>query len=230
MAKMTATEAKNRFGQLLEMAQAEPVHVQKDGRDVGVMISPEQYRRFLERASDLVSRYGTADMGPWGSLSELGGKPHEIPEVYHRSSPISYAHLCTTPTLLVQGEHDWRCPAGQAEQFYAHLKANGCITEMVRYPEQSHLGSITGPVYVQKSQNDELLGWISRTRATQHKLLYVIGIMLVVSSVLLFWKLGPGLLALGITAIVAISGFWITSSHILEWNDQLAALRRTGGM
>jgi hypothetical protein len=79
-------------------------------------------------------------------------------------------------------------------------------------------------------RRDELLGWISRTRATQHKLLYVIGIMLVVSSVLLFWKLGPGLLALGITAIVAISGFWITSSHILEWNDQLAALRRTGGM
>ncbi|MEO8884177.1 MAG: type II toxin-antitoxin system Phd/YefM family antitoxin, partial [Devosia sp.] len=48
MATMTATEAKNRFGQLLEMAQAEPVHVQKDGRDVGVMISPEQYRRLVE--------------------------------------------------------------------------------------------------------------------------------------------------------------------------------------
>jgi len=34
MAKMTATDAKNKFGQVLEMAQAEPVAIQKNGRDV----------------------------------------------------------------------------------------------------------------------------------------------------------------------------------------------------
>lgn len=51
MAKMTATEAKNRFGQLLEMARAEPVHVQKDGRTVGVMVSAEQYQRFVESST-----------------------------------------------------------------------------------------------------------------------------------------------------------------------------------
>jgi prevent-host-death family protein len=43
MAAMTATDAKNRFGQMLEMAQAEPVHIQKNGRDVGIVLSPEQY-------------------------------------------------------------------------------------------------------------------------------------------------------------------------------------------
>jgi dipeptidyl aminopeptidase/acylaminoacyl peptidase len=126
-----------------------------------------QTRRFKAAVAenpitDLVSRYGTADMGPWGSISELGGKPHEIPDVYRRSSPITYAHTCTTPTLLIQGEADYRCPIGQSEQFYAHLKANGCITEMVRYPEMSHLGAISGPVEVQKSQNDELLGWMNK--------------------------------------------------------------------
>jgi len=51
MAKMTATEAKNRFGQLLELAQAEPVFVQKDGRDVAVMLSAEQYRQLSESAA-----------------------------------------------------------------------------------------------------------------------------------------------------------------------------------
>jgi len=51
MARMNATDAKNRFGQLLEMAQAEPVHVQKNGRDVGIMISPEQYGKLLELGS-----------------------------------------------------------------------------------------------------------------------------------------------------------------------------------
>ena len=112
--------------------------------------------------TDLVSRYGTADMGPWGSLSELGGKPHEIPEVYRRGSPITYAHQCTTPTLLIQCEEDYRCPAGQAEQFYGHLKANGCIAEMLRIPAMSHVASITGPVRVQKAQNEALLEWMRR--------------------------------------------------------------------
>jgi prevent-host-death family protein len=51
MAAMTATEAKNRFGQALEMAQAGPVHVQKNGRDVAVLISPEEYKQLREAAS-----------------------------------------------------------------------------------------------------------------------------------------------------------------------------------
>ncbi|QPC84933.1 S9 family peptidase [Phototrophicus methaneseepsis] len=126
-----------------------------------------QTRRFKAAVAenpitDLVSRYGTADMGPWGSLSELGGKPHEIPEVYKQSSPITYAHLCTTPTLLVQGEDDYRCPIGQGEQFYAHLKANGCPTEMVRLPGMSHVASISGPVKVQKAQNEATLNWLNK--------------------------------------------------------------------
>lgn len=51
MARINATDAKNRFGQLLEMAKAEPVHVQKNGRDVGIMLSPEQYEKLLELSS-----------------------------------------------------------------------------------------------------------------------------------------------------------------------------------
>lgn len=43
MAAITATEAKNKFGQVLEMVQAEPVRIQKNGRDVAVVLSPEQY-------------------------------------------------------------------------------------------------------------------------------------------------------------------------------------------
>ena len=43
VANITATEAKNRFGQVLEMAQAEPVRIQKNGRDVAIVLSPEQY-------------------------------------------------------------------------------------------------------------------------------------------------------------------------------------------
>ena len=43
MAEISATDAKNKFGQVLEMAQAGPVRIQKNGRDVAVVLSAEQY-------------------------------------------------------------------------------------------------------------------------------------------------------------------------------------------
>jgi len=50
MAGMTATDAKNKFGQVLEMAQAEPVAIQKNGRDVAYVVSAEQFHALRERA------------------------------------------------------------------------------------------------------------------------------------------------------------------------------------
>ena len=43
MKNMTAREAKNRFGQLLDAAQRSPVSVTKNGRAVTVMLSTELY-------------------------------------------------------------------------------------------------------------------------------------------------------------------------------------------
>jgi dipeptidyl aminopeptidase/acylaminoacyl peptidase len=114
-----------------------------------------------------VSMYGTSDISAWFAPQEMGGLPHEIPEVYWRCSPITYAHRCTTPTLLIQGEHDYRCPAEQSEQFYAVLKASGCIVEMLRLPNSPHVGSIAGPPILRHAQNEALLGWLNR---------YVLGI------------------------------------------------------
>jgi dipeptidyl aminopeptidase/acylaminoacyl peptidase len=87
-----------------------------------------------------ISFYGVSDIGAWFAVEELGGRPHEIPEVYRRCSPITYAHRCRTPTLLIQGEADYRCPAEQSEQFYTVLKANGCVVEMLRLPGSSPRG------------------------------------------------------------------------------------------
>ena len=112
--------------------------------------------------TNLTSFYGTSDIGHLFSIAEMGGLPHEIPEIYQRESPITYAHKCTTPTLMIQGEADFRCPAEQSEQFYTVLKANGCITEMVRLPGSPHAGTISGPPVVRKYGNEALLDWMDR--------------------------------------------------------------------
>lgn len=109
-----------------------------------------------------VSFYGVSDIGPWFAVEQLGGHPHEIPEIYAKCSPITYAHRCKTPTLLVQAEHDWRCPAEQSEQFYTVLKANGCIAEMLRLPGGAHAATITGAPINRRVHNEALLDWMNR--------------------------------------------------------------------
>ncbi len=52
---LTATDAKNRFGELIDMAQVEPVRVQRQGRDVAVVLSPEEFRRLSGAASGKIS-------------------------------------------------------------------------------------------------------------------------------------------------------------------------------
>ncbi len=108
------------------------------------------------------SFYGTSDIGIYFSVEQMGGHPHEIPEIYRKCSPITYAHRCTTPTLLVQSELDWRCPAEQSEQFYTVLKANGCIVEMLRQPGGAHGASIYGAVNLRRAHNDAMLDWFER--------------------------------------------------------------------
>ncbi|KKB85328.1 hypothetical protein VW29_06670 [Devosia limi DSM 17137] len=47
MSTITATNAKNKFGQVLDQAQHEPVHVQKNGRDIAVVVSAAEYQRLI---------------------------------------------------------------------------------------------------------------------------------------------------------------------------------------
>jgi dipeptidyl aminopeptidase/acylaminoacyl peptidase len=112
--------------------------------------------------TNFTSFYGVSDIGPSYATRELGGCPYEIPSIYAKCSPISYAHRCSTPTLLIQGEMDYRCPSEQAEQFYTTLRASGCIVEMLRFPLSPHNGSISGAVAVRRAQNQALVEWMQR--------------------------------------------------------------------
>ena len=112
--------------------------------------------------TNFVSLYGTSDIGLFFVAEEMGGKPHEIPEVYTRCSPITFAHNCKTPTLLIVCEHDHRCPPEQAEQFYSVLKASGCTVEMLRLPDSFHGGGTSGPLPARRAHAEALHAWMDR--------------------------------------------------------------------
>ena len=49
MKSMSAKDAKNAFGLLLDTARAEPVTIEKHGRRVVVVVSVEEYERLTEK-------------------------------------------------------------------------------------------------------------------------------------------------------------------------------------
>jgi prevent-host-death family protein len=48
MLTLTATDAKTRFGQVLQSALVEPVAIEKNGRELAFIISSQEYHRLQE--------------------------------------------------------------------------------------------------------------------------------------------------------------------------------------
>jgi prevent-host-death family protein len=73
---MQATDAKNRFGELLEDAISEPVLIQKNGRDVAVVMSKADFdQRYASVTSrEQVQRYHEESIERFGALYEALSK------------------------------------------------------------------------------------------------------------------------------------------------------------
>ena len=111
---------------------------------------------------DLESFYGTSDVGHIFGANEFGAAPHEAPAWYAAHSPSTFAHRARTPTLILHGEADERCPIGQGEQMFVALKRAGCEVEFARYPGGSHEGPRFGPPAHTEDFLARTLAWFKR--------------------------------------------------------------------
>ncbi|MEE2877135.1 MAG: S9 family peptidase [Candidatus Neomarinimicrobiota bacterium] len=104
----------------------------------------------------------TADM--YGTFTKywFPGFPWEMPEHYHKRSPLSLVGNVTTPTMLLTGEADYRTPMSESEQYYQALKLRKIDTKLVRIPGASH------GIYRRPSQHiakvAEILEWFEHYR------------------------------------------------------------------
>jgi prevent-host-death family protein len=55
MKTLGASEAKNRFGEMLDFAHREPVQIAKKGRSVVVVLSIEEFERFSALENELLA-------------------------------------------------------------------------------------------------------------------------------------------------------------------------------
>jgi SAM-dependent methyltransferase/dienelactone hydrolase len=69
----------------------------------------------------------------------LKGDWNDPASQYLERSPVTHAHRCTTPTLILQGAEDRCTPVGQGEELYAAITAAGAETELVVYPREGHV-------------------------------------------------------------------------------------------
>ena len=108
---------------------------------------------------NMLSMWGVSDAGKELISLEMDGDPHRVPERYWELSPLAHAHKCRTPTLLIQGENDLRCPMEQAEQFYTALEAAGCEVELLRLANCSHGLELIGPPPLRRYRMNAIREW-----------------------------------------------------------------------
>lgn len=111
---------------------------------------------------DLESQFGTSDIGWHYDTTQYRARPHERPEWFRAHSPLTYAHRATTPTLLMVGESDLRCPPTQSEELFVALKKAGCEVVFVRYPGMAHGFVSDGPPPYREDFLTRTLGWFDR--------------------------------------------------------------------
>ncbi len=112
--------------------------------------------------TDLVSHLGTSDSGYYVDPFDQGGTLAERHDTYVRLSPITHAHRVTTPTLLLQGQDDGRCPSGQSEELFQEVLAAGAPVEMVLYPGGDHHLAESGKPSHRRDYHGRLVDWVER--------------------------------------------------------------------
>ena len=96
---------------------------------------------------NLTSEYGVTEE-LWFPEWEFKGNPWDNPEQYEKWSPHMYAKNFKTPTLVVQGELDFRVPVDQGLQLFTTLQRKNIPSKLIYFPDEGH--------WVLKPQNSRL--------------------------------------------------------------------------
>ncbi|MGB2589223.1 MAG: S9 family peptidase [Candidatus Acidiferrum sp.] len=108
---------------------------------------------------DMNSMYATEEL--WFEEHDMQGTPWSNPESYRKWSPMTYVGELgkfKTPTLVIDGELDFRVPYTQSLELFNALQRQGVASKLIIFPDEGH--------WVLKPQNSrfwykEFLGWLA---------------------------------------------------------------------
>jgi dipeptidyl aminopeptidase/acylaminoacyl peptidase len=87
--------------------------------------------------SNWATYYYNTDITPF-TIQYLGDDPVDDPEIYRKTSPMSYIKSAKTPTLIQHGELDRRVPIPNAYELRQGLEDRGVSVEMIVYKGFGH--------------------------------------------------------------------------------------------
>ncbi|HMA17341.1 MAG TPA: prolyl oligopeptidase family serine peptidase, partial [Thermoanaerobaculia bacterium] len=104
------------------------------------------------------SYYGQNRIDQW-MLPFFGASVYDDPDVYARSSPITFIKKVKTPTLVLHGDRDSEVPTAQGYEFWHALKTLGVPTTLVIFENEGH--AINDPKH-QLDRDTRLVEWFDR--------------------------------------------------------------------
>jgi len=108
---------------------------------------------------NMVSKWGTSDIGYFGNDLQWGGPPWDNMPFYLDRSPLTHVRNVVTPLLIIHSERDLRCPIEQGEQFFTALKYLRRTVQMVRFPDEGHELSRSGQPGHRLERLNRIVGW-----------------------------------------------------------------------
>jgi len=108
--------------------------------------------------SDWMTYYVNTDIHPF-TRQYLKGTPWDDPEIYRKTSPITYVNRAKTPTLIQQGDQDRRVPPPNSYELYQALKDRGVPVKLIFFKGFGH--GITKPKQ-QRALMEQNYEWFSK--------------------------------------------------------------------
>jgi dipeptidyl aminopeptidase/acylaminoacyl peptidase len=74
----------------------------------------------------------------WFDEHEHGGLPHDARASFLKSSPHLFVKNFKTPTLVIHGEQDFRCPISEGIGLFTALQVRGVPSRFLEFPDEGH--------------------------------------------------------------------------------------------
>jgi len=126
--------------------------------------------------SDWMTYYVNTDITPF-TRQYLKATPWDDPEIYAKTSPITYIKQAKTPTLVQHGATDQRVPLPNAYELYQGLKDNHVPTKLIVYQGFGGVGHGPSKPKSHRATMDHNIEWfdqylfqpVVKTTSEQHK-------------------------------------------------------------
>ena len=108
----------------------------------------------------------TSDIGEGFARDQMGigtkGTVWNSMEKMWEHSPLKYLDNCSTPTLVIHSDEDYRCPLFEGYQIYSALQQRGVETRMVIFHGENHELSRSGKPRHRIRRLSEITNWFEK--------------------------------------------------------------------